>query len=169
MRAVVFAVLAGLCWGIGEIFTKAALNSKQIGPMGVLLVRALVTLPPALVAYFAAAYLTRSETSTWWRDMDGSIWLKLVIGSGLMAGFAGVFFFYAGLAAPGGDISRIRPIAFSLAPLSAVILGWLVLGEAMTVKKALATVLIVAGIVLLTGTSHAGGESSAPLAPEGAK
>jgi drug/metabolite transporter (DMT)-like permease len=82
MRAVVFAVLAGLCWGIGEIFTKAALNSKQIGPMGVLLVRALVTLPPALVAYFAAAYLTRSETSTWWRDMDGSIWLKLVIGSG---------------------------------------------------------------------------------------
>ena len=95
--------------------------------------------------------------------------LVTAIGSGLMAGFAGVFFFYAGLAAPGGDISRIRPIAFSLAPLSAVILGWLVLGEVMTVKKALATVLIVAGIVLLTGTSHAGGESSAPLAPEGAK
>ena len=169
MRAVVFAILAGLCWGIGEIFTKAALNSRQIGPMGVLLVRALVTLPPALIAYFVSAYLTRSETSTWWRDMDGSVWLKLVIGSGLMAGFAGVFFFYAGLASPGGDISRIRPIAFSLAPLSAVILGWLVLGEAMTAKKALATLLIVAGIVLLTGTSHAGRESERTIAPEGAK
>lgn len=169
MRAVVFAILAGLCWGIGEIFTKAALNSRQIGPMGVLLVRALVTLPPALIAYFVTAYFTRSETSTWWRDMDGSVWLKLVIGSGLMAGFAGVFFFYAGLASPGGDISRIRPIAFSLAPLSAVILGWLVLGEAMTAKKALATLLIVAGIVLLTGTSHAGRESERSIAPEGAK
>lgn len=169
MRAVVFAIVAGLCWGVGEIFTKAALNSRQIGPMGILLVRAVVTLPPALIAYFAAAYLTRSETSTWWRDMDQSVWLKLVIGSGLMAGFAGVFFFYAGLASPGGDISRIRPIAFSLAPLSAVILGWLVLGEAMTARKALATVLIVAGIVLLTGTSHAGRESTRSITPEGAK
>lgn len=155
MKAVLFAIIAGLCWGIGEIFTKSALNSRQIGPMAVLLVRALVTLPPAILAYLAAAYLTRSETATWWRDMETPVWLKLVIGSGLMAGFAGVFFFYAGLAAPGGDISRIRPIAFSLAPLSAVILGWLALGEAMTTRKAVATVLIVAGIVMLSGTPHA--------------
>ena len=143
-------MIAGLCWGVGEIFTKSALNSRQIGPMAVLLVRALVTVPPAVLAYLAAAYFTRSETSAWWREMDGAIWLKLLVGSGLMAGFAGVFFFYAGLSLPGGDISRLRPIAFSLAPLSAVILGWLALGEAMTVRKAVATVLIVTGIVMLT-------------------
>ncbi len=153
MRAVVFAVIAGLCWGVGEIFTKSALNSRQIGPMAVLLVRAMVTLPPAALAYWAAAYVMRSETSAWYREMDGSVWLRLVVGSGLMAGFAGVFFFYAGLSMPGGDISRLRPIAFSLAPLSAVLLGWLVLGEAMTPRKAAATVLIVVGIVMLTGGS----------------
>jgi len=162
MRAVLFAVLAGLCWGVGEIFTKAALNSKQIGPMAVLLVRALVTVPPALLAYLAAAYLTRSETASWWREMDGSVWAKLVIGSGLMAGFAGVFFFYWGLASPGGDISRLRPIAFSLAPASAVVLGWLVLGESMTVRKAVAVTLILLGIVMLTG-----GMGRAPARDEG--
>jgi uncharacterized membrane protein len=135
--------------------------------MAVLLVRAIVTLPPALIAYWAAAHVTRSETAAWWREMDGSIWLKLVVGSGLMAGFAGVFFFYAGLAAPGGDISRIRPIAFSLAPLSAVILGWLALGEAMTARKALATVLIVAGIVLLAGMPHKEGRTSDGGLPAG--
>lgn len=156
MRAVLFAVIAGLCWGVGEIFTKAALNSRQVGPMAVLLVRAMVTVPPAVVAYLFAAHLSRSETSNWWREMDGAVWLKLVVGSGLMAGFAGVFFFYAGLAMPGGDISKLRPIAFSLAPASAVLLGWIVLGEPMTVRKAAATALILAGIVLLAGVgSHA--------------
>jgi uncharacterized membrane protein len=158
MRAVLFAVIAGLCWGVGEIFTKAALNSRQVGPMAVLLVRALVTVPPALLAYLGAAYVTRSETASWWREMDGGVWARLVLGSGLMAGFAGVFFFYWGLASPGGDISRIRPIAFSLAPASAVVLGWLMLGEAMTMRKAAAVALILIGIVMLTGTPHAAGE-----------
>jgi uncharacterized membrane protein len=154
INAVVFAVLAGLCWGVGEIFTKSALNSRQIGPMAVLLVRALVTLPPALLAYVAASHFGRGEPPGWWREMDSSVWLKLIVGSGLMAGFAGVFFFYVGLSMPGGDISRLRPIAFSLAPASAVVLGWLVLGEEMSVRKAVAVVLIVVGIVLLTGTGH---------------
>lgn len=155
MTAIFLAILAGLCWGIGEIFTKSALNSRQIGPMAILLVRALITLPPAAIAYYAAAHITRSETSSWWRDMSPGIWLRLVVGSGLMAGFAGVFFFYLGLAAPGGEISRIRPIAFSLAPASAVLLGWLLLGEEMTIRKAVAVTLIVVGIVMLSGKGHA--------------
>jgi uncharacterized membrane protein len=167
MRAVVFAVIAGLCWGVGEIFTKSALNSRQVGPMAVLLVRAVVTLPPALAAYLVAAHLWKSETAAWWREMDGSVWLRLVIGSGLMAGFAGVFSFYWGLSLPGGDISRLRPIAFSLAPASAVVLGWLALGEAMSVRKALAVVLIVVGIVMLTGGERGAGERSAETLPVG--
>lgn len=158
MRAVVFAILAGLCWGVGEIYTKAALNSRQIGPMAVLLVRALVTLPPAALAYLVAAHLWKSETPAWWRTMDAGVWGKLVIGSGLMAGFAGVFFFYWGLASPGGDISKLRPIAFSLAPASAVVLGWLYLGEEMTIRKAVAVTLIVVGIVMLAVSPHPGTE-----------
>jgi len=168
MQAIILAILAGLCWGVGEIFTKAARNSRQIGPMGALLVRALVTLVPAAAAFLVASRLWGSEPFAFWRTLSGPVWAKLVIGSGLLAGFAGVFFFYWGLASPGGEISRIRPIAFSLAPATAVLLGWWLLGEEMTLRKGAAVVLIVVGIVLLTGEGHApaSGPQAAPKGVE---
>ena len=49
-----------------------------------------------------------------------------------------------------GPISKVKPIAFTLAPVVGVLLGWLVLGEAMTLKKGAAVLLIVVGVVLLT-------------------
>lgn len=153
MKAILFAVLAGLCWGVGEIYTKSALNSKQVGPMTTLLVRALVTLPPTLIVFLLAQHVWRNEPANWVRETQTHVWLKLIIGSGLLAGFAGVFCFYMGLAQPGGDISILRPIAFGLAPATAVLLGWVVLGEPMTMKKAAAVVMIVAGIVIL-GAEH---------------
>ena len=167
MKAILFAILAGLCWGVGEIYTKSALNTKQVGPMAAFMVRAIVTLPLAFAAYLLAARFWGHEVSGWWRDMSGGTWVKLILGSGVLAGFAGVFFFYTGLSMPGGDISRLRPIAFSLAPASAVILGWLVLGESMTLRKAAAVALIVVGIVMLSGPERGGkGET---VAAEGGK
>lgn len=161
MKAILCAVLAGLCWGVGEIFSKWALNTGQIGPMGVQFIRAAVTLPLTIAALAVASHFTSSEVPQWWRHMDGKVWLMLILGSGVLAGFAGVFFFYLGLSLPGGDISKLRPIAFSLAPATAVLLGWLVLGEPMTLKKALAVVLIVSGILLLAGGKSASAEKHA--------
>ena len=161
MKAIVFAILAGLCWGIGEIFTKWALNTGKVGPMTVLLVRTLATLPPTLAAYWVSMHYWNWERPGWGADAGWRVWLMLIGGSGLLAGFAGVFFFYMGLASPGGDISRIRPIAFALSPATAVILGWLVLGEGMTVRKAIAVTLIVIGIVMLTGGPNAHGRTAA--------
>jgi len=151
-RAILFAVLAGLCWGVGEIGTKAALNSRQVGPMGATLVRALVTVFPVLIAYLVATRVTNSESAQWYRSASTSTWLYLIVGSGLLAGFAGVFFFYTGL--KHGDISVLRPVAFGIAPATAVLLGWWWLGEAMTLRKGAAVVLIIAGIVLLAGEGH---------------
>ncbi len=159
MYAVLCAILAGLSWGVGEIFTKAALNTREIGPMGTVLVRAIVTLPFALLAFGLAHWVFKSEAQMWWREMSRPTWLKLIVGSGFLAGFAGVFFFYLGLSLPGGDISRLRPIAFALAPATAVLLGWWVLGEAMTARKAAAVVLIVVGIVLLAADGPKAGRA----------
>ncbi|MBL8763786.1 MAG: EamA family transporter [Phycisphaerae bacterium] len=165
MQAIFFAVLAGLCWGVGEIHTKAAINSREIGPLGSVLVRAIVVLPLALLAWLIAVHLTRSEPQAWWREMSRANWLRLVLGSGVLAGFAGVFFFYLGLGSPGGDISTLRPIAFSLAPATAVVLGWLMLGEPLTVRKVVAVAFILGGIVLLTGE---GGERAEPMSSRSA-
>lgn len=153
-KAILFALLAGVCWGAGEIGTKAALNSRQVGPMAATLVRALVTILPVTIAYLAATRLAHSEPADWARAASLKTWLYLIVGSGLLAGFGGVFFFYTGLRH--ADISVLRPIAFGVAPLTAVLLGWWFLGESMSPRKALAVLLIVAGIVLLglEGRTH---------------
>lgn len=151
MVAIVFAVLAGLCWGVGEIFTKKALNTGQVGPMTVLLVRTITTLPLAGIAYLLSMSMWKWEKPGWTNSATPQVWLMLTLGSGLLAGFAGVFFFYMGLASPGGDISRIRPIAFALSPATAVLLGWLMLGEGMSTRKLISCTLIIVGIIMLTG------------------
>lgn len=166
MRAIIFAVLAGLCWGVGEIFTKWALNTGKVGPFTVLFLRACVTVIPAFVAFFVATRVARTEPGEWWRTMTPSVWAMVIGGSGLLAGFLGVFFFYWGLGSPGGDISIIRPIAFALSPATAVILGWLVLDEGMSVRKAVSVVLIVVGIALLAGEKSRHGKPAPAPAPE---
>lgn len=151
MQAILCAIAAGLCWGVGEIFTKSAINTKEIGPLGTVLLRAAVTLPLAVVGYLVARSVLKTEPQEWWREMRPATWVKIIVGSGVLAGFAGVFFFYVGLSLTGGDISVLRPIAFALAPATAVLLGWWFLGEEMTVRKGVAVVLIVVGIVMLAG------------------
>lgn len=149
MKAILFAALAGLCWGVGELFTKSVLHTKQIGPITAITVRSTVALPVIWAAYFAAMHLFKSEPAEWWKNAETSTILKLVLGSGLVAGAAAMIFFYTALSL--GEVSRVKPIAFTLAPACAVLLGWLVLHEPMTVKKGVAVTMILCGVLLLTG------------------
>lgn len=167
MQAILCAVLAGLCWGIGEIFTKSAINTKEIGPLGASLMRAAVTLPLALLGFVVMYSVLKTEHQAFWREMRPGTWAKVILGSGVLAGFGGVFFFYLGLSLPGGDISKLRPIAFALAPAVAVFLGWWFLGEAMTIKKFVAVALIVVGIGMLAGGGKKGPEAKGDGAGEG--
>lgn len=149
MRAILLAVAAGLCWGIGEVCTKSVLHGHKIGPLTAIFVRSLVALPVLGLAWYAAAHWWHTEPSPQWRALPLADVLKLVLGSGLVAGGLAMAFFYSALALD--DVSRIKPIAFTIAPAVGALLGWLVLGEAMTLRKALALALILAGVVLLTG------------------
>ena len=67
MQAILCAIAAGLCWGVGEIFTKAAINTKEIGPLGTVLLRAAVTLPLALVGYLVARAVFEENAPKWSR------------------------------------------------------------------------------------------------------
>ncbi len=149
MKAILFAVLAGLCWGVGELFTKSVLHSKQIGPITAITIRSTVALPILWMFYIFAFGSLHNEPRDWFKGADSTVITKLVLGSGVIAGALAMLFFYLALSM--GEISRIKPIAFALAPATAVILGWLFLGESMTPRKAIAVLLILAGVVLLTG------------------
>ena len=144
MQAVVFAVLAGLCWGIGEVFTKSVLHSKQVGPLAAIAVRSAVALPVLWVVWWAL--WRRLEPVAFWKA-DGAVLWKLVLGSGLMAGAGGMALFYVALHF--GEVSRVKPIAFAVAPTTAVLVAAVFLGEPLTARRLAAVGLIVAGVVLL--------------------
>jgi uncharacterized membrane protein len=149
MKAVVLAIAAGLCWGVGEVCAKSVLHSGRFGPFSALAIRSTVALPLIWLAYLVAAKALRAPAElTPWGEADGKSWGLLLIGSGVVAGAMAIIFFYAAMNV--GEISRVKPIAFALAPATAVLLGWLALGESMGWRKALALGLILAGVVLLT-------------------
>ena len=87
------------------------------------------------------------EPQTWTKADPGTLW-KLVLGSGLLAGAGGMVCFYAALNF--GEVSRVKPIAFALAPATAVLIGWLLLGEPISARKATAVALILTGVVMLS-------------------
>ncbi len=149
MKAALFAVLAGLCWGVGELFTKSVLHTGRVGPITAITIRSTVALPARWVAYLLAVHVMRAEPADWPRA-GASTLLKLILGSGLVAGAAAMIFFYTALNL--GEISRVKPIAFALAPAVAVVLGWMILKEPMTARKAAGVALILAGVVLLTAS-----------------
>ncbi|USO00178.1 MAG: EamA family transporter [Phycisphaeraceae bacterium] len=147
MKAILFAIAAGLFWGVGEVFTKAVLHTKQIGPVTAIAVRSTIALPVLWLVYLVVVKGANMEPQHWTKADPSTLW-KLVLGSGLLAGAGGMVCFYTALNF--GDVSRIKPIAFALAPATAVILGWLFLHEPMSARKAIAVALILGGVVLLS-------------------
>ena len=54
MAALLLAALAGLCWGIGELFTKSVLHTHQVGPFTAIAIRSTVALPMIWLAWLAS-------------------------------------------------------------------------------------------------------------------
>ena len=147
MKAALLAMLAGLCWGVGEFFTKQVLHTHRVGPITAIAVRSTVALPVRWAVYLVVVHGRGAEPREWTQAGAGTL-LKLVLGSGLVAGAAGMLCFYGALHL--GPISKVKPIAFTLAPVVGTLLGWLILHERMAPAKWAGVALIVAGVVLLT-------------------
>lgn len=149
MWAIICAAGAGLCWGIGELFTKSVLHSGQVGPLTAIAVRSTIALPLLWAAQLLAVKGFSSEPANWVSGSTTSTLTKLALGSGIVAGAAAMILFYLALSL--GEVSRVKPVAFALAPATAALLAWLVLGESMTPRKAIGIILVIAGVVALAG------------------
>jgi transporter family protein len=147
MKAAILAILAGLCWGVGEFFTKQVLHTHRVGPITAIAVRSTVALP-VLWAVYLLVVQARGVEPRDWTHAGAPTLLKLVLGSGLVAGAGGMLCFYGALNL--GPISRVKPVAFTLAPVVGALLGWIALGETMSATKWVALALIVFGVVMLT-------------------
>lgn len=146
--AVIMAVGAGLFWGVGEVCTKIVLKTGQVGPLTAVAVRTLVALPLVWLAWLLAGKLVTPEPD--FTRAEPATLVKLIVGAGVCAGAVALILFYSSLKL--ADVSLVKPIAFTIAPASAVLLGWLILGESMTARKAAGITLILLGVAILAST-----------------
>ncbi|NUQ68281.1 MAG: EamA family transporter [Phycisphaerales bacterium] len=151
MKAILMAVMAGLCWGVGELLTKSALSTRQIGPMSMLLLREACAVPPALAVYLIFARGFGTENAAFWKA-DSAVLIKGIVGAALFAGFGGVFFYYQGLRY--GEISVVKPVAFAVAPAVAFLVGMAVLGESFSWQKTLGVAMLLGGLIVITSTAR---------------
>lgn len=159
MQALIFAVVAGLCWGIGEVCAKAVLHTHKVGPFFAVALRTTLALPIIWGAYLVARRLApegagKGITLRGDEALTLKQWALLLGGSGVVAGALAMIAFYISISI--GEVSRMKPIAFTIAPATAVILGALFLGEALTARKVIGVVIVLAGVlVIASGSSSA--------------
>ena len=146
MLPILLAIAAGVCWGVGEFFTKQALRTGQIGSFTAVAIRDTVALPLVWLAYWIAAVRMKAEPTNW-AQADTSVLLKVILGSGVSAGALGLLCFYGALKV--GEFSTVKPIAFTVAPAIAVLLGTLFLGDTFTLKKGVGVACVLIGVILV--------------------
>ncbi|MBM4372465.1 MAG: DMT family transporter [Deltaproteobacteria bacterium] len=140
MRAELWAVLTGLCWGIGSLMEKKGVRIGGLSPVMGTTLRTAVSL--AVLAAFSIPFWSQMRTA-------GPVSLALVaVGGGVISGALGILCLYAGLRS--GSLSTVMAIAFCLAPVAGAFLGWLVLHERLTPLQLLGVVLCVTGAGLVT-------------------
>ncbi len=159
MQALIFAVVAGLCWGIGEVCAKAVLHTHKVGPFFAVALRTTIALPIIWGAYLIARRLAPDGAGKGLalRGEDALTikqWLLLLGGSGVVAGAMAMIAFYISISL--GEVSKMKPVAFTIAPAAAVVLGAVFLGEALTVRKVIGVVIVLLGVLVIASGSGAG-------------
>jgi len=142
-RLMLTAVLiATVSWGLGAVFDKTSLNSMPDLPIvSAVVVRQAIAL--AALCILGAFNGSLREV----RKVPTSAWVLLCISGAFGVGIAGVAYYYA---VQHGEISRIS-VFCSGYPIITLLLAVPILREALTVPKVVGTVLVVSGLVVLSG------------------
>ncbi|MEK7699729.1 MAG: EamA family transporter [Planctomycetota bacterium] len=137
MEAFLLALLTAFIWGFVPFLEKVGLSS--VHPTTAYLIRS----SGVFLGVVAVIAFTPHASSL------GKVGIKsifLLVLAGILAGFVAQIVFYKALKA--GEISRIIPIA-SCSPLFTFFLGWLFLGEEVTLSKAIGILFVLGGLFLL--------------------
>ncbi|MBE7446889.1 MAG: EamA family transporter [Planctomycetia bacterium] len=137
METLILALLTAFIWGFVPFLEKVGLSSVE--PTAAYLIRCSgVFLGVAMIIAFTPQFPS-------FRKMDVKSIFFLVL-AGILAGVVAQLVFYKALKM--GEISRIIPIT-SCYPLFTFLLGWIFLGEQVTMSKVIGMLLILGGIFLL--------------------
>jgi len=139
MKGEILALLAALLWGIAPIFDKIVVSSG-VSPYTANLIR----------AFGAIAFLTLAVL--WLRQFDLSAYtgknLIYLLTAGALGGGLAMILYYIALKFT--QASKVVPLT-SIYPLFTVIFSAIALGENISPKVVVGTILIILGVVLVCG------------------
>jgi len=142
MRAsMIFAVLAGIAWGVGGYFEKAGLRHLGMPPIAGITVR-------TAVAFVLLGLLSLPTWKLVQHPGDRQAWMMLVLGGGLVAGAFGMWSFYKALSLS-QNLGITLALAFALSPLAGTLLALWRREQPMNLRLAVGLLLVIAGIVAL--------------------
>ncbi len=144
---IIYAIVAGLAWGVGGYFEKAALQKLGLPPVAGIALRTAI----------AVVILGLASVPAWksiGNPANTRAWVTIVIAGGVVAGSIGMWAFYAALAAS-ENLGVTLAIAFALAPLAGTLLGLVRGTQHMDFRIGVGLGAIILGIVLLQTATRA--------------
>ncbi len=137
-----YAVLAGVCWGLGGYFEKLGLKTLAMPPIaGITLRTAVALIVLGLLSIPAWKSVSAPEGTT-------GAWLMIILGGGIVAGSLGMWSFYSSLATS-ENLGVTLAIAFALSPVTGTLVGLVRGDQPMELKTTLGLLAIIGGIVLV--------------------
>ncbi len=137
MEVYFLALLTAFIWGFVPFLEKVGLSSVE--PTAAYVVRCTgVMLGAGIIMFTQSPFSAISKM--------GFKSISFLILAGLLAGFVAQVVFYKALKT--GEVSRIIPITCCY-PLFTFILGWMFLGEEVTLSRVIGMFLVLGGIFLL--------------------
>ena len=138
---ILFAILAGVLWGVGGYFEKAGMREMGMPPIAGITIRTLVALIILGLISLSSWNLIQNPSNT-------KAWLMLIIGGGIIAGSFGMWSFYTALV-KSENLGVTLAVAFALSPVAGTLLGLIKGTQELNWKISSGILFIVIGIVLV--------------------
>lgn len=138
---IIYAVLAGVAWGLGGFFEKTGLQALKLPPIAGITLR-------TVIALMILGFLSIPA----WKQIEnpGNIkaWLMVAIGGGVIAGSIGMWSFYSSLSLT-ENLGVTLAIAFAFSPIAGTVTGLIAGTQKIDLKIGLGLMAIIVGIVLI--------------------
>ena len=138
---ILYAMLAGIAWGLGGYFEKAGLQAMKMPAIVGITLR-------TFVALIILALLSLPAWKNISNPADIKAWWMILIGGGIIAGSLGMWSFYAALSTS-ENLGVTLAVAFAIAPITGAVIGLINGTQKIDFKIALGLLAIIGGIVLI--------------------
>jgi transporter family protein len=138
LRPEFWAIFTAVCWAVGSFLEKKGIQTGNLTPVMGTTIRTAVSL--ILLGFLSAPF---------WGELKSAGWKPvglIAVGGGILAGGLGIVFLYTGLKT--GHISTVMTIAFCLAPVFGVLIGFLLMGERLAAMQVVGIVLCITGAAM---------------------